>query len=136
MNKIIFISNSLADIERIKNFAKINGYPVEYYAKEEWKSNNKNKNTDNKNTDTANHNLSILSFPSTVHPLQTMDEVKVEAIKKALLRARGNASKAAEILKIGRATLYRKIKELHLNLESIRQQLNEEEQDATLKKTA
>ena len=143
MNKLIFISSSLADIERIKDFAKNSGYPLEYYSKEEWKNNNNlkqtpknNKSTYTENTDTASHNLSILPFPSAVHSLQTMDEIKVEAIKTALLRSRGNASKAAEMLKIGRATLYRKIKDLQLNLESIRKQLNEEEQDSALKKTA
>ena len=140
MNKIIFVSNSLADIQKVKEFAKNGKYSMEHYSKEEWKNKNTRKKvlSNNQNNNTENSNLSILQLPSSSgHPLlKTMDEIKVEAIKKALLQSRGNASKAAEILKIGRATLYRKIKELGVNLDSIRQSSEEEEYTPKLKKIA
>ncbi len=138
MNKIIFVSNSLVDIQKVKEFAKNSKYSMEHYSKEEWKGKNtKKKFLKNPNNSIDNPNLSIVQLPSASNPLlQTMDEIKVEAIKKALLQSRGNASKAAEILKIGRATLYRKIKELEVNLESIRQSSDGDEHTAVLKKTA
>jgi len=50
----------------------------------------------------------------------TMENIKADAIKRALIVSNGNASKAAGMLKIGRATLYRKIKQLKFDLESLR----------------
>ncbi|MDE0518715.1 MAG: hypothetical protein OXH36_04055 [Bdellovibrionales bacterium] len=138
MNKIIFISNSLGDINRTKEFAKKSGYSIEYYSKEEWhKSSKKLKRLPKNKKDTKKPNsATILSLPTPVPSLQTMDEIKVEAIKASLLGARGNVTKAAKVLRIGRATLYRKIKDLQLNPESFRKQLNEEEVELTFKKTA
>ena len=140
MNKIIFISNSLADINKVKEFAKKSSYSIEYYSKEDWNKNRKKLNRlfqSKKDTDKEKpHSPNILSLPTPIPSLQTMDEIKVEAIKASLLRSRGNVSKAAKVLSIGRATLYRKIKDLKLNPESFRKQLNEEEVEFTVKKTA
>ena len=143
MNKIIFISNSLADIQKVKDFAKNSKYSMEHYSKEEWKNKSVKKTFSNKSTRNINSinssNLSVIELPSSGNSLlQTMDEIKVEAIKKALLQSRGNASKAAEALKIGRATLYRKIKELGVDLKSIRQSSEEDKYAAptTFQKTA
>lgn len=140
MNKLIFISSSLADIEKVKEFAKNNDYSLKHYSKEEWKSSSENQleNASNHNNaiGTADHNFSIVQLPNANHSLQTMNEIKVEAIRMALLRARGNASKAAEMLQIGRATLYRKIKEFGVNLESMRKDMGEKEYEPALKKTA
>ena len=139
MSKLIFISNSLADIEKVKEFTKNNDYLLEHYSKEEWKSNIKystGNSPKSNNINTTNNNLSIVHLPNIGHPLQTMNEIKVEAIRNALLKARGNASKAAEMLQIGRATLYRKIKEFEVNLESMRKDMDENEYKHTLKKTA
>lgn len=139
MNKLIFISSSLADIEKIKEFAKNNNYFLEHYSKEEWKNNSENqyeKGFKNTSAGLNNHNFSIVPLPNMNHSLQTMNEIKVEAIRVALLKARGNASKAAEMLQIGRATLYRKIKEFGVNLESMRKNIEEKEYEPALKKTA
>jgi len=141
MNKLIFISNSLADLENVKHFARKNSYSLAYYSKEEWKNRNRKfekKNAlENNSLNAVSYNLSVVQLPNTNHSLQTLDEIKGGAIKTALLQAKGNASKAAEILQIGRATLYRKIKKLDINLEYIRKDLNEQgQQDLSFKKTA
>ncbi len=132
MSKIIFISNSLADMEKVKEFAKKSAYTLEHYSKEEWKAGNKRSR---RATNQKKPHLSIVPFP-TKAGRQTMNEIKVEAIKTALLRAKGNASKAADMLQIGRATLYRKIKYLKFNLESVRNRINEEETQRVYKKVA
>ena len=138
MNKLIFISNSLVDIEDVKGFAKNKNYLLEHYSKEEWSASKYSQRSKPKlSNDTQRHSLSIIPSLNPVNNTpQTMNEIKVEAIRHALLRSRGNASKAADILKIGRATLYRKIKELGLNLESMRQNLDETDSQDLIKKTA
>lgn len=140
MNKLIFISNSLVDIEDVKEFAKNKNYLIEHYSKEEWSTSKYSQRSNaksNLSNDTQKHPLSIVPSLNPINNTpQTMNEIKVEAIRHALLRSRGNASKAADILKIGRATLYRKIKELGLNLESMRQNLEETDSQDLIKKTA
>ena len=140
MNKLIFISNSLVDIEEVKEFAKNKNYLIEHYSKEEWSTSKYSQRSNvkpNLSNDTQKYPLSIVPSLNPINNTpQTMNEIKVEAIRHALLRSRGNASKAADILKIGRATLYRKIKELGLNLESMRQNLDETDSQDLIKKTA
>ena len=47
-----------------------------------------------------------------LHKKYTMDQLEKEYIKKVLIEAGGNKSKAAEILGLDRKTLYRKIEEI------------------------
>lgn len=50
----------------------------------------------------------------TLRPGMTMAEVERAAIEAALRNSRGNRRKAAEVLRIGERTLYRKLREYHL----------------------
>jgi DNA-binding NtrC family response regulator len=49
-------------------------------------------------------------------PGMTMQDLEREAIGAALREARGNRRRAAEMLGIGERTLYRKLKEYHLEV--------------------
>ena len=49
-------------------------------------------------------------------PGKTMADMEREAISAALLHSRGNRRRAAEMLGIGERTLYRKLKEYHLDV--------------------
>ena len=124
MNKLIFISNSLADIENTKLFAKKNSYSLEHYSKEEWKSKKRVKT----GRATKARHLSIVPDP-VQNPLfsPTIGEIKEKAINKALLMSRGNVRQAAEMLGLGRATMYRKVQEMDIDLESIRAEVEETE---------
>lgn len=64
----------------------------------------------------AVHDLAILSqaMPSEPPPVLRLDEVERKAIAEALQFTGGDRSRAAELLGIGRTTLYRKIKEYDL----------------------
>ncbi len=128
MNKIIFISNSLADMENVRKFAKKNRYRLEYRSSEEWQAEKRKKPR-------SKAHLSVLP-PVGKRLSPTMDELKVQAIKKAVLMNRGNACQAAEALQISRATLYRHIRLLKINLESIRFSAEEKEYRPALKKSA
>ena len=43
-------------------------------------------------------------------PMETLDDVVREHIKKALERTGWNITEAAKLLEVGRATIYRKVK--------------------------
>src|SRR5690606_4623837 len=64
----------------------------------------------------------ILAFPTGGQPqvgsdgrVQTMDELESTAIRTAIHQFNGNLTEAAKALGIGRATLYRKVKQYAIN---------------------
>lgn len=59
----------------------------------------------------------VISFQPNPQAKQvaTMNELESEAIKNAIFEFRGNLTEAANALGIGRATLYRKIKQYSIN---------------------
>lgn len=54
--------------------------------------------------------------------VKTMREVEKEQIKKAIVQCRGNLTEAAKVLGLGRATLYRKVKSLEIDVLELRTQ--------------
>jgi transcriptional regulator of acetoin/glycerol metabolism len=58
------------------------------------------------------------AYQSGSHRLRRIDQVERAAIVQALQEARGNKTRAAELLEIGRATLYRKMRSYGLDLEA------------------
>jgi transcriptional regulator with GAF, ATPase, and Fis domain len=61
----------------------------------------------------------VLPFPGNPNAndskVQTMDEIESKAIESAIVQYRGNLTEAAKALGIGRATLYRKVKQYHID---------------------
>ena len=63
----------------------------------------------------------ILPFPgmgggnAAVGKVQTIDELESEAIRTAIENFKGNLTEAAKALGIGRATLYRKVKQYNID---------------------
>jgi len=47
--------------------------------------------------------------------IQKMDELEAHAIENAIVQYKGNLTEAAKALGIGRATLYRKVKQYHID---------------------
>ena len=139
MSKIIFVSNSQNDIESVKAFAQNNQYEVEYYSNEEWDKQIHNKTLPQSSSGRNELQISdnMIHFSSVKNTVfNTMEDMKIDAIKKALVISNGNASKAAGMLKIGRATLYRKIKQLGFDLEALRKISAEQNGRSALKKSA
>ncbi len=122
MNKLIFVSDSLTDLQQVKMFSQHYNYQLEHYSHLDWKNNHRvRRNSQNKKFEKPVS--SIVHFPLAKNTaFNSMEDIKSQAIQQALFVCRGNASRAAEMLKIGRATLYRKIKQFHLDLDSIRDQ--------------
>jgi transcriptional regulator of acetoin/glycerol metabolism len=59
----------------------------------------------------------IVSFPynGQADKVQKMEDIEAKAIEAAIYQYRGNLTEAARALGIGRATLYRKVKQFHID---------------------
>lgn len=68
----------------------------------------------------VNHEVggNVLAFPTstpTSAGVQKMEELEAHAIENAIVQYKGNLTEAAKALGIGRATLYRKVKQYHID---------------------
>lgn len=65
------------------------------------------------------HGGNVVAFPgNTLHhdnKVQKMEELEAKAIEDAIVQYKGNLTEAAKALGIGRATLYRKVKQYHID---------------------
>lgn len=65
------------------------------------------------------HSGNVVPFPTQnggVEPrVQKMEEMEAKAIEDAIVQYKGNLTEAAKALGIGRATLYRKVKQYHID---------------------
>ncbi len=120
MSKVILISSSKSVASAISKMASQQGCQFEHYATEEhWHSNNSSFN----NVIPFHKNHSLPSGQKEFHlPQKSLNEIQFETINQALLKMRGNVSKVSRILRVGRATLYRKIKEYGIDVHDIRKQ--------------
>ncbi len=60
----------------------------------------------------------VIQFPTVNTPtagVQKMEELEAQAIENAIVQYKGNLTEAAKALGIGRATLYRKVKQYHID---------------------
>jgi transcriptional regulator of acetoin/glycerol metabolism len=61
-----------------------------------------------------------MNAPKDVVRVSTMEELESKAIENAIVQYRGNLTEAAKALGIGRATLYRKVKQFKIDPNSAR----------------
>lgn len=69
------------------------------------------------NTVTTDYTGNVLPFapPSSSANVQKMDALEAKAIENAIVQYKGNLTEAAKALGIGRATLYRKVKQYQID---------------------
>lgn len=70
----------------------------------------------------GNHE-NVLAFPTATANsphVQKMEHLEAHAIENAIMQYKGNLTEAAKALGIGRATLYRKVKQYHIDPSSAR----------------
>ena len=66
--------------------------------------------------ESTSHMNNVVSFPvPSENKVQKMDELEARAIEAAISQFKGNLTEAAKALGIGRATLYRKVKQYHID---------------------
>lgn len=63
----------------------------------------------------TNNNVINFPPPGSQSRVQKMDEIEAKAIENAIVQYKGNLTEAAKALGIGRATLYRKVKQYQID---------------------
>ena len=66
-------------------------------------------------TSETTSNVVAFPTPSTEGRVQKMEDLEAKAIESAINQYKGNLTEAAKALGIGRATLYRKVKQYHID---------------------
>ncbi len=66
-------------------------------------------------TTESTNNVVAFPTPSTEGRVQKMEDLEAKAIESAINQYKGNLTEAAKALGIGRATLYRKVKQYHID---------------------
>lgn len=118
----ILVSDNDNTIERAKSFAEGQGLTLKVYSTSQWETRymgiSPPENINYKNEGGA----TILPFqPGTnisrtsEKSVCTMNELESVAIKNAIFEFKGNLTEASKALGIGRATLYRKVKQYNID---------------------
>lgn len=119
-SKIIVVSDEQDIVQRAKAFAASNGVTCEVHSPMEWE-NKSQVSVLSTGTEPVATGAKILPFPgsngytSPGKKVQTINELESVAIEKAISEYNGNLTEAAKALGIGRATLYRKVKQYNLD---------------------
>ena len=117
--KITFIGGTKLQIKKMEKFAKDNHFEFQTYTHDEWAT------FEEIDQYIQEEELSkqVINLPVGTNTVSSLDELESEAIRKVLLNFNGNVIKAAQTLKIARATIYRKMERYGLNLKKKRENL-------------
>ncbi len=117
----IIVSDDYNLVQRARAWGQENGITVNAYASSQWTNGLEDPNfrqqihTEEVKVQ-SQQGATILPFPGTStavdgKKVSTINEVEKVAIENAILEFKGNLTEAAKALGIGRATLYRKVKQ-------------------------
>ena len=121
MSKIIVISSDQDLISSAAEFAGKKSCSLECYTEQDWKRKTRPVENDNViNIKSMKKEVTLPSGKLTLKTLKPLGEVQMDTIRQALYSMNGNVSRVSKALNIGRATLYRKIKDHDVDLSDIR----------------
>ena len=121
-NTVIMVCDDPGMVETARNFAQGNGCNFQSYSQSEWTQ--KGMTLESSVPTLAAGSLQaeggakILQFPQRMgvdQKVKTMNELESLAISNAINEYNGNLTEAAKALGIGRATLYRKVKQYSID---------------------
>ena len=116
---VICVSDNQSNVEKVVAVAHAQSADVRTYTHSEWAQiTNKTMLTESTQLPTQSllPGAQIIPFPGVATPkIKRMNEVELEAIEVAIAAFNGNLTEAAKGLGIGRATLYRKLKDYNIN---------------------
>lgn len=131
---LILVSSDHAEVERFRSFAQGQGVTVQVYTPAEWAQGMNDPEFRKKvggnvpsltvGTAPIDEGAKILPFPGTGGhqgqdagggKVRTINELESIAIENAIHEYNGNLTEAAKALGIGRATLYRKVKQYNID---------------------
>ncbi len=129
--KIAFIGKNKILNKKVRKFAKDNNLRYFHYSEEEWVT------LEEIDQYIQEEELSkqIVDLPFGKRTVSSLSEMEAKTIKKVVESSGGNMKKAARVLKIARATLYRKIEKYGLNLKK-RKEKQFKQQEKDFKKAA
>ena len=128
---MIVVSDNQETIENAKKYWETHDVTVQAYSSSQWREGLDNAffrqqltagvpalmtGSSPINSETTGSN--VIQFPSapvSSANVQKMEELEAHAIENAIVQYKGNLTEAAKALGIGRATLYRKVKQYHID---------------------
>ena len=116
---VICVSESKESVEKIRVAALAQSSDFRVYTQDQWKQMTANTALAEAATFPvlAIGGAQIIPFPTAQQskPVKTMAQAELETIQAAVAACKGNLTEAAKALGIGRATLYRKLKEFSID---------------------
>ncbi|MNL20802.1 Limonene hydroxylase [compost metagenome] len=127
---MIVVSDSQETIENAKKYWENHDVTVQAYSSAQWREGLENNFFRQQlvagvpalvsGSSPLNNEVggNVIAFPTATPSganVQKMEDLEAQAIENAILHHRGNLTEAAKSLGIGRATLYRKVKQYHID---------------------
>lgn len=131
---LIVVSDDQLQVERARSFGQSLGLPVKTYSTDQWQKGLQDPNFRTQvggdtpslavGSQPVDEGAKILPFPGAGHnstvvddpkKVRTINELESIAIENAIYEYNGNLTEAAKALGIGRATLYRKVKQYSID---------------------
>lgn len=123
---LIIVSDDYMEVQKVRSWAQQNGLTVNAYNHSQWTNGLEDNgfrsqlHTEEVNLQAGSQSVGgkVLAFPNRFvddKKVHTINEVEKDAIENAILEFRGNLTEAAKALGIGRATLYRKVKQYQID---------------------
>ncbi len=128
--KVVFYVSDDADlVEKVKSYFSGFGITVTHYTNQQWKEGLDSPHFRHQiggsspslviGHNPVEYKSNVLQFPNMQNSadlkVSTMNEIEGKAIENAIVQYRGNLTEAAKALGIGRATLYRKVKQYNID---------------------
>jgi DNA-binding NtrC family response regulator len=120
---MILVGDDHDQCEKLRSYGQSLGCAVETYTPAEWQNKSNGGSTPSLVSGTApvHEGAKILQFPQPTNnsadgqKVRTINELESLAIENAIHEFGGNLTEAAKALGIGRATLYRKVKQYNID---------------------
>lgn len=127
---MIVVSDNQETIENTKKYWENHDVTVQAYSSAQWREGLDNaffrqqlvagvpaliSGSSPINSDAGGNVIQFPTATATSSNVQKMEELEAHAIENAIVQYKGNLTEAAKALGIGRATLYRKVKQYHID---------------------
>ncbi|WII73910.1 helix-turn-helix domain-containing protein [Bdellovibrio sp. 22V] len=127
---MIVVSDNQETIENTKKYWENHDVTVQAYSSAQWREGLDNaffrqqlvagvpaliSGNSPVNSDVGGNVIQFPTATSSSTSVQKMEELEAHAIENAIVQYKGNLTEAAKALGIGRATLYRKVKQYHID---------------------
>lgn len=121
------VCDDFVQSQKVRQFGQDNGVEVKVYSTQQWNNTFRDLQTActlrtdgvvlSSGSQAVNGGGKVLNFPGNGHnkKVASMNEIESQAIQNAISEYKGNLTEAAKALGIGRATLYRKVKQYNID---------------------